>query len=151
MRVAKNVKSSILAGRDTLISTPICQLHTHLRTTTQAKEKRQQAVAVCVLEVLHPRTGPQSNNGSAAPSQASGEKSKAAAPAPPKKRQRSMLDFASTSTAAAAATDAQQPANQHASATTHSTALKGMDRQYLMVQRAEGSGLLAGLWEFPGL
>jgi len=82
---------------------------------------------VCVLEVLYPKESTSST---------------ASKPAPPKKRQRSMLDYASQGTKGGAG----------GAAGTGSAALsRGMERRYLMVQRPEGSGLLAGLWEFPGL
>lgn len=117
----------------------------------QAKEKRKQTVAVCVLEVLYPKSEAKASKGDAKGGKAGGHDGKGTAdaqPEPPKKRQRSMLDFASTSTAATA--EGRQLPMSPQTASSALPPLRGMDRQYLMVQRSEGSGLLAGLWEFPG-
>jgi len=117
---------------------------------------------VCVLEVLHPKKATQassSTSGGVLPSTAaSGQQDSkstttqakgASAAAPPKKRQRSMLDFASAAETLQPSPSAAEPAPAPATSRM-SGALRGMDRRYLLVQRAEGSGLLAGLWEFPG-
>ncbi|KAF5835367.1 hypothetical protein DUNSADRAFT_7494 [Dunaliella salina] len=112
----------------------------------EAKEKQQQSVAVFVLEVLHPKQGPKASATEGAAKAGTGASSDSPQP---KKRQRSMLDYASQGTKASK--EAPDTADGGPSrSTAHTASLRGMDRRYLMVQRPEGSGLLAGLWEFPG-
>lgn len=101
-------------------------------------------MAVCVLEVLHPK-------GQGAAAAPAGAPAAAAAgpgpgPAPPRKRQRSMLEYASGS--AGGAGGSAGGASSSAGGAPHD--LRGMARRYLLVQRPEGTGLLAGLFEFPG-
>jgi len=165
-------------GRCGVPCRPCPSLHPDMHTLahTQAKEKRQQAVAVCVLEVLHPRqqaAGTAAAAGSGDGQATERSSSKAAISVPqPKKRQRSMLDYAGSQKAPPPAPTPQQgaaasPSHARSSGTgagpladggqessgctgLRAAPLRGMARRYLMVQRAEGSGLLAGLWEFPG-
>ncbi|PNW86324.1 hypothetical protein CHLRE_02g082000v5 [Chlamydomonas reinhardtii] len=130
------------------------------------KEKREQAVAVTVLEVICSKQPQlqQQQQGQQAEGSGAGDKTPgggggttAAASTQPKKRQRTMQDFA-LAAAARKQQEKQEAAGGGAAAAAGSGSKSDVDvsallakgeRRYLLVMRPEG-GLLAGLWEFPG-
>ncbi|MEW5315371.1 MAG: hypothetical protein WDW38_006807 [Sanguina aurantia] len=127
--------------------------------------KREVSVAVCVMEMIdratHTTTTTTTVTTTATTTVTAQPNSSAKAPA--KKRQRSILDFAiaaklqkgtgnSGEIAAPAAASGGDVAiaGSAASGQAQSALLLSAPRFHLMVQRPE-EGLLAGLWEFPGV
>ncbi|KAG1670122.1 hypothetical protein FOA52_013698 [Chlamydomonas sp. UWO 241] len=98
------------------------------------KAKREESVAVAVLQVVVRPSGSSASVGS------SGAGAAAASQPQPKKRQRTMFEFAAPAAAGASGVGAESGRE----------VLARGERYFLLVQRPE-EGLLAGLWEFPGV
>eukprot|EP00798_Chlamydomonas_sp_ICE-L_P005521 gene5521-4154_t len=112
----------------------------------EVKAKKEQSVAVCVLEIV--LSAPKKDDKGDVV-ELDGSKPAAAKDMkrePLKKKQRTMLDYSLAAKAAAASGGDSSTGDGTASAAL----LSSSDRHYLMTKRPDG-GLLAGLWEFPGV